>query len=70
MNGSRISDGSITFPERPRPAEGKTVVTIYALSMPPYAMFRREFARQVDADDYIAFWRKLGSCHIKWRTAK
>lgn len=45
-----------------------TVVTIYALSMPPYAMFRREFDRPVDADDYIAFWRKLGSCHIKWKS--
>lgn len=47
-----------------------TIVTIYALTMPPAPMFRQAFARQVDADDYIAFWRRLGSCHIKWRAKK
>ncbi|MBA1141730.1 hypothetical protein [Mesorhizobium neociceri] len=41
------------------------VVTILALTMPPEPMFRREFARPVDADDYIAFWKRLGCCHIR-----
>ncbi|TIR34530.1 MAG: hypothetical protein E5X35_07380 [Mesorhizobium sp.] len=70
MNGSRRSDGSIAFPTPPEPSEGRTIVTIYALSMPPYAMFRREFERPVDADDYIAFWRRLGSCHVRWSAKK
>ncbi|WP_181175168.1 hypothetical protein [Mesorhizobium sp. B2-6-1] len=47
-----------------------TVVTILSLSMPPAPMFRREFARPIDADDYVAFWRRLGCCHIRRRTRK
>lgn len=42
-----------------------TVITVFALTMPPSPMFRREFERRVDADDYAAFWRRLGSCHLK-----
>jgi len=45
-----------------------TVVTILALTMPPSPMFRREFARAIDADDYEAFWRKIGCCHIRRTT--
>lgn len=40
-------------------------VTIYALTLPPSPMFQRTFARRIDADDYAAFWRRLGHCHIR-----
>lgn len=40
-------------------------VTIYSLTMPPSPMFRQSFAEKLDADRYEAFWRKLGSCHIR-----
>jgi hypothetical protein len=46
-----------------------TIVTVYALTMPPSPAFQREFERKVDADDYEAFWRKLGHCHVKRRKA-
>ncbi|MER9685873.1 hypothetical protein [Mesorhizobium sp. M0139] len=44
-----------------------TTVTIYALTMPPSAVFQRSFARPADARDYAAFFRGLGSCHVKTR---
>lgn len=46
------------------------VVTVFALTLPPSPMFRRVFDRAVDADDYVAFWRRLGSCHLKREETK
>ena len=40
-------------------------IVIFALSMPPAPMFARSFARSIDADDYEAFWRALGCCHVR-----
>lgn len=40
-------------------------VTIFSLTMPPSPMFARTFARRIDADDYVAFWRRLTPCHIR-----
>lgn len=40
-------------------------ISVYPLAVGQPPMFQREFTRQVDADDYEAFWRKLGSCHLK-----
>lgn len=34
-----------------------------ALGEPP--MFRRTFTRPADADDYVAFWTRLGNAHIR-----
>jgi hypothetical protein len=41
------------------------VITVYALTMPPSPMFRREFERPIEANDYASFWRQLGCCHVK-----
>lgn len=41
------------------------VVTVFALTMPPSPLFRREFEREIDALDYEAMWRKLGACHVR-----
>ena len=41
------------------------VVSIYALTMPPKPFFERSFMRETDAQDYVEFWTRLGSCHIR-----
>jgi hypothetical protein len=42
-------------------------VLIYPLgdALPIEPLFGQVFERKIDADDYVAFWRRLGSCHIK-----
>jgi hypothetical protein len=42
-------------------------VSIYPLvdKLPVVPTFAQQFERKIDADDYVAFWRRLGSCHIK-----
>lgn len=40
-------------------------VLIFPLSMPPEPYFSRSFARETDALDYVEFWSRLGSCHIR-----
>jgi hypothetical protein len=40
-------------------------ILIFPLCVGEPAMFQRTFTRPVDADDYEAFWRALGSCHVR-----
>lgn len=42
-------------------------VLIYPLvdKLPVVPTFAQQFERKIDADDYVAFWRRLGCCHIK-----
>lgn len=40
-------------------------VLVFPLAVGEPAMFERTFAEPVDADRYEAFWRSLGSCHVR-----
>jgi len=44
----------------------RVMVTINVFPLAPSqpAMFMRQFDRASDADDYEAFWRRLGQCRI------
>ena len=43
----------------------KWQVLIFPLSMPPEPYFAQRFRREQDALDYVEFWTRLGSCHIR-----
>lgn len=47
-------------------------VLIYPLvdTLPIVPTFKQEFDRKIDADDYVEFWRRLGSCHVKRSTIR
>lgn len=40
-------------------------VLIYPLQIGQPAMFARTFEREIDAADYIEFWKRLGNCHVR-----
>jgi len=39
-------------------------ILIYPLDANEPPMFARTFRRTTDANDYVAFWRGIGSCRI------
>lgn len=46
-------------------AEQFILVLIFPLALGQPAMFARRFTREIDAQDYEAFWHRLGSCHVR-----
>jgi hypothetical protein len=40
-------------------------ILVFPLAVGEPAMFARSFAEPIDADRYEAFWRGLGSCHVR-----